>query len=84
VRAFAARLDLALGLPMLLWDERLTTFAAAEAADAAGLRGHRRAAALDALAAAAIRQDTHEAVARSERRAPVAEPSPPAVSPRRA
>jgi putative Holliday junction resolvase len=84
VRAFAARLDLALGLPMLLWDERLTTFAAEEAADAAGLRAHRRTTALDALAAAAILQDLLDAVARSERRAPVAGPSPPAVSPRRA
>ena len=30
VRAFADRLDAALGLPTLLWDERLTTFAAQE------------------------------------------------------
>jgi putative Holliday junction resolvase len=57
VRAFADRLDRALGLPILLWDERLTTFAAEEAAECAGLRGRRRADMLDALAAAAILQD---------------------------
>ena len=34
VRAFADQLDAALGLPILLWDERLTTFAAEEAARA--------------------------------------------------
>jgi len=84
VRAFAAKLDAALGLPILLWDERLTTFAAGEAADATGLRGNKRAAALDALAAAAILQDILDAVARGERRTPVAGLSPPGVSPRRA
>ena len=69
VRAFADRLDAALGLPILLWDERLTTFAAEEAADQTGLRGIRRATALDALAAATILQDTLDAAARFERRA---------------
>jgi putative Holliday junction resolvase len=68
VRAFADRLDAALALPILLWDERLTTFAAEEAADRAGLRGDRRTEALDALAAATILQDTLDAVARCERR----------------
>jgi putative Holliday junction resolvase len=76
VRAFAQKLDAALGLPILLWDERLTTFAAEEAADRTGLRGKKRATALDALAAAAILQDTLDAVARFERRAPVAGRSP--------
>jgi putative holliday junction resolvase len=57
VRAFAEQLDAALGLPILLWDERLTTFAAEEAAERAGLRGKRRAELLDALAAAAVLQD---------------------------
>ena len=57
VRAFAERLEGELGLPILLWDERLTTFAAEEAADRAGLRGKKRAEMLDALAAAAILQD---------------------------
>jgi putative holliday junction resolvase len=84
VRAFAARLEAALGLAILLWDERLTTFAAEEAADAAGLRGSRRTTTLDALAAAAILQDVLDAVARGERRMPVAGPGPPRVSCRRA
>jgi putative holliday junction resolvase len=57
VRAFAANLDAALGLPMLLWDERLTTFAAEDAAEQSRLRRERRRAPLDALAAAAILQD---------------------------
>jgi putative Holliday junction resolvase len=57
VGAFVERLERELGLPLLLWDERLTTFAAEEAADRAGLRGKRRAEMLDALAAAAILQD---------------------------
>ena len=41
VRAFADRLDAAQGLPMLLWDERLTTFAAEEVADQAGPAGQK-------------------------------------------
>ena len=57
VRAFADHLDAPLGLPILLWDERLTTFAAEEAAERAGLRGRKRTEMLDALAAAAILQD---------------------------
>ena len=57
VRAFADNLDAALGLPILLWDERLTTFAAEEAAERTGFRGKKRVEMLDALAAAAILQD---------------------------
>jgi putative Holliday junction resolvase len=64
VHAFARNLDAALGLPILLWDERLTTFAAEEAAERAGLRGRKRAAMLDALAAAALLQDVLNALAR--------------------
>jgi putative holliday junction resolvase len=64
VRAFAERLDAALGLPILLWDERLTTFAAEEAAADAGLRGRKRAEMLDALAAAAVLQDVLNTLAR--------------------
>jgi putative holliday junction resolvase len=64
VRAFAEHLDGALGLPILLWDERLTTFAAEEAAERAGLRGKKRALMLDALAAAAMLQDLLNALAR--------------------
>jgi putative Holliday junction resolvase len=64
VRAFAESLDAALGLPILLWDERLTTFAAEEAAERAGLRGKKRTEMLDALAAAAVLQDVLNALAR--------------------
>jgi putative holliday junction resolvase len=64
VRAFAESLDAALDLPILLWDERLTTFAAEEAAERAGLRGKRRAEMLDALAAAALLQDVLNTLAR--------------------
>jgi len=69
VRAFADALALERGLPILLWDERLSTFAAEEAADQAGLSGRRRTALLDALAAAAILQDALDALARSKGRA---------------
>ena len=71
VQAFASRLDAELDLPMLLWDERLSTFAAGEAADQAGLRSTKRAAMLDALAATAVLQDALDALARlSDRAAP--------------
>jgi putative holliday junction resolvase len=65
IRQFAKDLDLALGLPMLLFDERLSTFAAEEAADRAGLRGRQREEMLDALAAAAVLQDVLNALARA-------------------
>jgi putative holliday junction resolvase len=64
VRAFAENLDAELGLPILLWDERLTTFAAEEAAEREGLRGKKRADMLDALAAAAVLQDLLNTLAR--------------------
>jgi putative pre-16S rRNA nuclease len=66
VRAFAERLDAALGLPILLWDERLTTFAAEEAAERAGLHGKKRTELLDALAGAAILQDLLNAMAQCQ------------------
>jgi putative Holliday junction resolvase len=74
VRAFAEQLDAAQGLPMLLWDERLTTFAAQEVAAEAGLRSKRHTQTLDALAAATILQDTLDAVARIGRRGLCREP----------
>ena len=67
VGAFAARLEAELGLPILLWDERLSTFAAEEAAAQAGLGARQRAAMLDALAAAAVLQDALDALARLAR-----------------
>jgi putative Holliday junction resolvase len=68
VRQFARDLDAALGLPILLWDERLSTFAADEEAERSGLRGDRRAALRDALAAAVILQDLLDALARAAAR----------------
>jgi len=68
IRQFARDLDRELGLPILLWDERLTTFAAEETADQISLRGKKRAGRLDALAAAAILQDALDALARHDRR----------------
>ena len=62
IRQFASDLDKALDLPVLLWDERLTTFAAEERAEELGLRGQRKAEMLDALAAAAILDDVLRAV----------------------
>jgi putative Holliday junction resolvase len=76
VRAFAEQLERALGLPILLWDERLSTFAATEAADQAGLRTRKRADRLDALAAAIILQDALDALARLENQAPPERPRP--------
>jgi putative Holliday junction resolvase len=65
IRQFARDLDQALALPILLWDERLTTFAAEARADEMGLRGKAKAQMLDALAAAEILQDVLRAIART-------------------
>lgn len=72
VRAFAINLDAALGLPMLLWDERLTTFAAQAAQTEAEARRRDRKSTqtLDALAAATILQDALDAVSRLAAAAP--------------
>ena len=65
IRAFARNLDVALGLPILLWDERLSTFAAKEiAAERRSAGQGRGAVGLDALAAAQILQDCLDALAR--------------------
>ena len=64
IRQFARDVDETLALPILLWDERLTTFAAEERAAELGLRGRRRAEMLDALAAAALLQDCLNAITR--------------------
>ncbi len=64
IRQFAADIDRALALPTLLWDERLTTFAAEERAAELGLKGRKKIEMLDALAAAAILQDALDAMAR--------------------
>jgi len=43
IRQFATDLNKALALPILLWDERLTTFAAEERAEELGLKGPKKA-----------------------------------------
>jgi putative Holliday junction resolvase len=56
VRAFSRSIEDALGLPVLHWDERLSTVAAEEAMIAAEFSRAKRAARIDAHAAAAILQ----------------------------
>jgi putative Holliday junction resolvase len=55
-RAFARNLARAVGLPVALWDERLTTVAAERAMLEADASRKRRAAAIDAVAASYILQ----------------------------
>ncbi len=57
VRQFARDLDAAVALPLLLWDERLTTFAATELQAELAAAGQRQRHSLDELAACAILQD---------------------------
>lgn len=54
VRRFVAKLEPHLGIPVALWDERLTSVVAEEALRAAGLRRDRRKALIDQEAAAVI------------------------------
>jgi putative Holliday junction resolvase len=54
VRRFVAKLEPHLGVPVVLWDERLTSVAAEEALRAAGLRRDKRRALIDQEAAAVI------------------------------
>jgi len=56
VRAFSRSLEDAFGLPVLQWDERLSTFSADEAMKEAGVRRDKRAAVIDSAAAAVILQ----------------------------
>ena len=65
-RQFATDLDKAMALPILLWDERLTTFAAEERAEELGLKGPKKALMLDALAAAEILQDALNRILRED------------------
>lgn len=64
IRQFATDLDKEFDLPTLLWDERLTTFAAEERAEKIGLRGKKKADMLDTLAAAEILEDALNALRR--------------------
>jgi len=56
VRAFSRSLEDTFGLPVLQWDERLSTFSADEAMKEAGVRRDKRAAVIDSAAAAVILQ----------------------------
>jgi len=55
-RKLAERLHAATGLPVVLWDERLTTRAAERALAEVGARGARRKQAVDSVAAALLLQ----------------------------
>lgn len=56
VRAFARSLEEAFGLPVLQWDERLSSYTADEAMKDAGVRRDKRAARIDSAAASIILQ----------------------------
>ena len=56
VRAFVARLEARFGLPVATWDERLTSFQAESLLLEAGVRGSRRRARVDVVAAQLILQ----------------------------
>jgi putative holliday junction resolvase len=67
-RRLAERVGAATGLEVVLWDERLTSRAAERALSAAGARGARKRAAVDAVAAALLLQSYLDAEeARRER-----------------
>ncbi len=57
VRQFARDLDREVAFPMILWDERLTTFDAEARADELGLKGQKRADMIDAIAASVILEE---------------------------
>jgi putative Holliday junction resolvase len=63
VRAYAQALAQALGLPLTLWDERLSTLEATRRMHATGARGKKSRRHLDAIAAAVILQDFLDALA---------------------
>lgn len=56
-REFAARLEMSCGVPVRLWDERLTTVRAHQALNQTNTRGKKRKAVVDAVAAVMILQD---------------------------
>jgi putative Holliday junction resolvase len=55
-RRFAERLRTRTGLPVVLWDERMTTLAAGRVLREAGVRGVKQRKAIDSIAAALILQ----------------------------
>jgi len=64
IRQFAKDVDQRIDLPILLWDERLTTFGAEERAGDLGLSGRKKAELLDAIAASLILEDMLQAILR--------------------
>jgi putative Holliday junction resolvase len=63
VRAFSRSIEQALGLPVLQWDERLSSVAAEEAMIATGMNRKARAERIDAMAAAEILRGALERLA---------------------
>jgi putative Holliday junction resolvase len=57
VKAYAEKIAHVLGLPLTLWDERLTTIEATEHVHSTGARGKKSRRTLDAIAASVILQD---------------------------
>lgn len=57
VLLFTRRLQAQIGVPVLVWDERLSTVQASEILSAQGVRGHAQKGRLDAVAAAVILQE---------------------------
>lgn len=55
-RRFAEHLEAATGLPLVMWDERLTTLAAERALGAAGVKAKKQKAVVDKVAAALLLQ----------------------------
>lgn len=68
-RTFASAVQVAAGIPVRLWDERLTTVAAERHLVASGMRRQRRRATVDAVAAALLLQTYLDS--RGEKLAPV-------------
>lgn len=68
-RAFARNVAAALDLPVALFDERLSSFAAEEAMAASGVPYRRRAGRIDSVAAAVILQGALDSLAGAEGRA---------------
>ena len=66
-RAFARNVGAALGLPVALFDERLSSFAAEEAMQASSVPPRRRAGAVDRIAAAIILEGALEQLGRQTR-----------------
>jgi putative Holliday junction resolvase len=67
-KAFQADLERRTGLPVILWDERLTTVAADETMKEAGIRREKRKEYVDMLAAGFILQGYLDSIAEKEKK----------------